>query len=133
MIEYINARCLAWAEFSRRKVSSRLGYPRQSAFARWMPSGSCSVPIDEDEVSEIERAIVSLDDELKVVVRKMYLEGGTVEQKARDCDCHRDTFYARLHRAHVRIMEWLQDHDPAALSKKLVDAPSDTSLSFGPA
>lgn len=131
MIDYINARCLAWAEFSRRKVSSRLGYPRQSAFARWMPSGTCRVPIDEDEVAEIEKAVLSLDAELLAVVRGMYLEGGTVEQKARDCGCCRDTFYTRLHRAHVRIMEWLQDNDPADRQKK-VDTASDTRLSFCP-
>lgn len=111
MIDYINARCLAWAEFSKRKVSGKLGYPRQSAFTRWMPSGTCSVPINEDEVSEIERAVISLDGELKCVVKAMYLSSGTIDQKARDIGCHRDTFYARLHRSHVRIMEWLQDHD----------------------
>ena len=133
MIAYIDARCLAWAEFSKRKVSSRLGYPRQSAFTRWMPSGTCRVPINEDEVSEIERAVLALDADLRRVVRAMYLESGTAEQHARDLDCCRDTFYARLHRAHVRIMEWLQDHDPVGLPKKIVDAASDTRLSLRPA
>lgn len=115
MIEYIDTRLRQWEVWSR-SGKTHLGYPRQSPFVRLMPSeggGGARLP-DEDGL-EMERAVAALEAELKAVVLRVYREmkSCTGEQIARDLGIHRDTLYARLHRAHQRIWEWIEDQELA--------------------
>lgn len=121
MITYINARCIAWAYHVAGKAVD-VGYPHQSSIANFMAAASSGrIPINVREAEEIDAAVTALrpERELYEVVMLFYcnlVEGRRVADSsavamAQRLGIHRDTFYARLHRAHVRIMEWLQDND----------------------
>lgn len=116
MIPYINTLLDQWGLWARTG-RERLGYPKQSSFMRLAPpgggAGSGSVIVCDDEAMRINRAVQSLDPELRTLVELFYI-------RMRSCDagsiakaqhCCRDTVYARLHRAHVRVMEFLQDEE----------------------
>jgi DNA-directed RNA polymerase specialized sigma24 family protein len=111
MIDYINARCNQWVLWHRRGQDNGLGFPRECAYTRLdgRTPGKVSQPPVDEAAWEIERAVRALEHELNKVVIQFYLKRGTSEDKARACQCHRDTLYARLHTAHIRILEWLND------------------------
>jgi len=114
MIEYINTQLNHWAQWVRSgKV--RLGYPREAAFMRPLRGGR-PADINDDDAMDIERAVQglrTLAPEQHRVVELFYLRmpsaGGDVI--AGLLGCSRDTVYARLHRAHLSIMESLQDQE----------------------
>lgn len=108
MIDYINVRCNEWARMVAGR-SAKLGYPSQSSIARWLPSNSVTVEIDLSAAEQIDKAVLQLPTELKSVVKAYYLGKGTVLQMAVSLGIHRDTLYARLHQAHLRIQGWLDD------------------------
>ncbi len=113
MIRHINDKLNLWAEWvsSGRRVHG-LGYPSQCAFSRLTPSASgWHSPIINTEACEIDRGVCRLDRPLRDVVEQFYLRAGTAESHAKDLRICRDTLYARLHMAHVRIMDYLQVGD----------------------
>lgn len=123
MIDYINTRCAQWAAWRRRKDDNGLGFPRECPYTRLQARGGSGYNHVTDEAAwEIECAVRSLDDQLKKVIEVIYLGKGTSRDKARDCRCAESTMFERVHRAHLRIMEWLNDeaagvpHDGAAES-----------------
>ena len=113
MIPYINTLLDQWGLWSldgRFKV----GYPKQSSFMRLVPSeGRVGVMICDEQAMQINRAVQALDGELRMLVDLFYirLRNSGAEQVAKAQHCCRDTVYARLHRAHVQVMEFLQDEE----------------------
>lgn len=125
MIEYIHHRLNRWSNWvARGNRVHGLGYPGQVAFTRLTPrdpNARRDVDYNED-ASEMDQAVAELTrsfSELGDVVRLIYIEPGSVKDKAMKAGCCRDTLYARLHQAHVKIMEWLQDCDIMAAEKKI--------------
>jgi hypothetical protein len=109
VIVYINARCVQWADWHRKKDDNGLGFPSECSFIKpYMKSGPGGMLPSIDEAAwETHQAIKALEPKLNTVVNVFYLGRGTADQKARDCGCHRDTMYDYLHMAHVEIMDWL--------------------------
>ncbi len=111
MIEYIHHRLCRWSVWvARGNRIHGLGFPSSCAYTRLTPRGQRPDIDFNDDAFEIDRAIASMDAESVRFLRMFYTEPGTVTAKAAKMGCHRDTLYARLHQAQVRIMEWLQDH-----------------------
>lgn len=113
MILYINEKLSQWGLWCLSGRAS-LGYPKRSAFMRLVPSsGSGSVVICDDEAMQLNRAVQKLDRELRQVVDLFYIRMRSCDacSIARALKCHRDTLYVRLHRAHVVVMESLQDEE----------------------
>lgn len=111
MIVYVNSRLVSWAEWvaSGRKVVG-LGYPSQCAYTRMAAHGGQHRGAEFDEDAwEVEQAVNRLDNDLQQMVMEFYLSTTTVEIMARNLHCHRDTVYARLHRAHHEILGHLND------------------------
>lgn len=113
MILYINDRLNVWALWvaSGRKVVG-LGYPSQCAFTRLTPSSTsrCS-PMMNEEAGEVERAVHKLDRQLQETIYQFYLHAGPADTHAKALRICRDTLYSRVHAAHVKIMEHLQDDE----------------------
>ncbi len=114
MIEYINKRCNEWAAWLLVRRDGGMGYPHAASFMRLAvqrdrqaPSG----PRIDDEAMLTERSIRGIDPGLRTVVEEFYLRMRScpAESIARRLNCSRDTLYARLHRAHVAIMEVMND------------------------
>lgn len=107
MIPYINHKLNQWGLWCR-SGRDRVGYPRRAAFMRLVPDSSgVGVTIGDDEAMQINRAVQRLDGELRQVVDLFYIrmrscDAGSI---ARTLRCCRDTLYARLHRAHVLVMD----------------------------
>lgn len=113
MILHINDKLNIWAAWvaTGRKVRG-LGYPSQVAFMRLTPSiHALQAPIMNDEACEIDAAVCRLDAKLREVVDQFYCHAGTVETHAKALGICRDTLYVRLHMAHTRVMEYMQDAD----------------------
>jgi len=111
VIPYINQRCNEWVAWIRRRDDGGLGYPKECCYTRLQGRGPPNgyLPSVDDAAWEIDRAVRALEPQLHKAMIVFYLNRGTGDQKARDCHCHRDTFYERVHRAHQRIDAWLQD------------------------
>lgn len=113
MILYINDRLNVWALWvaSGKRVVG-LGYPGQCAFTRLTPSSSsrCS-PMMNEEAGEVERAVHKLDKQLQEVVYQFYLHAGPAESHAKALRICTKTLYNRVHSAHLKIMDYLQDDD----------------------
>lgn len=112
MIDYINGKLDKWGRWTLGG-RARLGYPRKSAFV--LVVGGRAEDICDDEAMQINRAVQSLDRQLRAVVDAFYVrmrscDGDTV---ARALGCCRGTMYARLHSAHLRVMESIQDEELA--------------------
>lgn len=111
MILYINEKLNQWGLWCL-SGRARVGYPKRAAFMRLVPSsGANSVTICDDEAMQVNRAVQKLDRELRRVVDLFYIRMRScdVGSIARVLKCHRDTIYARLHRAHVVVMDALHD------------------------
>lgn len=106
---YINTRLNQWAQWTLQRTSGGLGYPRECSYTRMMARSSAGFmsPGMDEEAWLVEKAVQDLPDYLKETVQVFYIGKGTVEQKARDLHCSRDTVYSRIERAHGQIMDWL--------------------------
>ena len=113
MIEYINSQLNLWYEW-QRSGHTRLGYPRRAAFMAALVGGG-SPPINDDHAMQVERAVHALPAEQKAVVQLYYVQMrcATAEAIAKELHVSRDTVYARLHRAHVNILDSLQEQEIA--------------------
>jgi hypothetical protein len=112
--EYIKIRMQQWAEWVVMRESGAVGYPRECSYTRMQArsgsSGFHSPDIDM-EAMEIEDAVRVLPDYLRLTVREYYVKPGTIEQKAKQLCCHRDTLYARIEQSHTMISGWLTSSD----------------------
>ena len=111
MIVYINERLNQWADWRLRHEDNGIGYPRQCPYTRMTPSSGSGFysPELNEAAMEIDTAVCALPDNLRLVVMVMYTRTSTCKQKARDCQVAERTFFDRLHRAHVLLMEHLND------------------------
>ncbi len=115
MIHYIDARLRRWGHWAERNNRVfGLGFPSECAFMRLTPRqlGSRSDAEYNDDAEEIDGVVIRLQQErpeLACIVRMFYREAGTIQDKAARIGCHRDTLYARLHQAHVIVMEMIDD------------------------
>jgi len=113
MIDHMNHRLVCWAEWATRRDDGGLGWPRQSNYTKAVISHTHASFEELDEAAmEIETGVLALRrarPDLADVVMEFYRKTGSAEFKARKLGVCRDTMYARLHQAHVWIMNWLQD------------------------
>ncbi len=112
MIPHIDARMKSWATWALSGRSAMLGYPKECNYTRMMArsGGAPSGAEFNEDAWEIEQAVKTLDSLLQVAVKTLYLGCGTVEQKARDCGCSKKTLFNRIDAAHVKVMDWLNEH-----------------------
>lgn len=131
MIEYMNHRLVCWAEWATRRDDGGLGWPRQAHYIKAVLShGRGNIEEINEAAMEIETGVLALRrerDDLFLVVMEFYRKTGSAEYKARALGVHKDTLYARLHAAHIWLMNWVQDqaieqHDRAARMKKILRA-----------
>ena len=108
--EYINQRLIQWADWAVKREDGAVGFPRECSYTRLAGrsggAGFVSPDIDEDAM-QVDKAVRELPDYLCATVRKVYIDAGTIEQKAKDLRCHRDTVYSRLDRARSLLGESL--------------------------
>jgi len=131
MIDYMNHRLVCWAEWATRRDDGGLGWPRQSHYTKAVLSHSKGNIEEINEAAmEIETGVLALRrerDDLFLVVMEFYRKTGSAEYKARALGVHKDTLYARLHAAHIWLMNWVQDqaieqHDRSAAMKNILRA-----------
>lgn len=111
MLPHIDAQLTAWAAWLSTG-KTRLGYPRQAAFARAMGGGRSTPPMIDDEAGmAICTAIAALDPQQRELLEAWYRSTTlcTATALARHFGVSRDTIYARMDRIHVLIMGWLLD------------------------
>lgn len=113
MILHINDKLNTWALWvaaGRRVVG--LGYPSQVPYMRLTPSstGQRSPSMDEDSW-EVEQAVHKLDKQLQQTIYQFYLHAGPADSHAKALRICTKTLYNRVHMAHTKIMEHLQDCD----------------------
>lgn len=113
MILYINEKLNQWGLWC---ISGRakVGYPKRAAFMCLVPSaGLGTLTICDDEAMQINRAVQRLDRDLRLLVDLFYIRMRSCDGElvARVLKCHRDTLYARLHRAHLLVMDAIHDEE----------------------
>lgn len=116
MIEYINTQLNRWATWCSTG-HTRLGYPRAAAFMAPMLGGSGRPPaLPDDDGLQIQRAVSALEPEQRTLVTLYYIKMRNCQalQIAQELRVSRDTLYTRLHRAHLSIMDHLQQEELAA-------------------
>ena len=64
-----------------------------------------------EEAWEVEGAVHKLDKQLQETIYQFYLHAGPADTHAKALKICRDTLYARIHAAHIKIMDYLQDDD----------------------
>lgn len=115
MIDYINHRLVCWAEWATRRDDGGLGFPRQSHYTKaFLGHSRGNIEEINEAAMETETGVLALRGarpDLADVVMEFYRKTGSAEFKARVLGVCRDTMYARLHQAHVWIMNWLQDRE----------------------
>lgn len=114
MIDYINVQLNLWAAWLLTADRHGLGFPHQSAFARLSVSkgsGGGGAGLPDEEAMFISRVVAHLPEEQRKVVDRFYVHcrNTPVSYMARDFGVSEDTIYRRLHRAHLTIMEALND------------------------
>lgn len=114
MIPYINNKLDQWGLWAK-SGRTNLGYPKRAAFMRLVPNDDRGTPlmICDDEAMSLNRAVQTLDRELRDVVDLFYVKMRSCDAEtiAKALHCHRDTLYARLHRAHLLVMDALHDEE----------------------
>lgn len=113
MIEYINGQLNQWGLWCR-SGRERLGYPARSAFMRLVPSdGRSAADICDDDAMQINRAVQSLPGDLRKIVDLFYIKMRSCPAQviAKAVGIHRDTFYVRMHKAHVLVMDAIHDEE----------------------
>ncbi|QBC44454.1 hypothetical protein [Iodobacter fluviatilis] len=112
MIQYIDGQLSNWARWQARRDDMGVGYV-QSQLSRLdavQDKRFAGIPlhVSDEDMHELTQIIAFLPEELRQAVQECYLTAGTAIQHAQACGCSRDTYYSRLHRAHVITMEALQ-------------------------
>ena len=115
MIPYIDAKLKLWGEWRVRSEMGQRGNLKSSLGA-WQTAAVSSsrsllsyVPIDDLEACELDRIVAALEETLKTLLLEMYYYTNPTEDKLKRLGCSERTLYYRLHVAHVKVMEALQD------------------------
>lgn len=119
--EEIQQRMLRWAEWLLRGDGGALGFPRECSYTRMQQrsEGGFTSPEVDLESSETEKAVQSLEQDLKHAVRVYYLASATRETQARYLQCHVRTMERRVERAHGLIMQFLDEQRRKSRVKNL--------------
>lgn len=107
----ITQRLIRWAEWVMRGNGGGLGFPRECSYTRMQQrGGDGGYSIDVDlESAETEKAVQALEQELKLAVQVYYMTATTREIQAQYLKCHVRTMERRVERAHVQIVQLLDD------------------------
>lgn len=112
MIQYIDGQLSSWARWQARRDDMGVGY-MQSQLSRLgavQDQRFAGIPlhVSDEDMHELTQIVAFMPEELRQAVQECYLTAGTAIQHAQACGCSRDTYYSRLHRAHLITMEALQ-------------------------
>lgn len=114
-IKWVEHRLENWGRWSAQCESGALGYPRQSPFARFAPSGGrneAAIPVSDLDASEIDDAVQSLQltqSHLYMVLTLTYAKGLPRYQVAKRMGRAESTISANLGDADRAIARWLDD------------------------
>lgn len=112
MIPYVHMRLIRWGDWVvRGRNVGRNGYPSQSTFARFMPSGGASAwsPLLDVEAEEVEQCVLRLGAPRRDLVRKYYTRSISTARLAREMGCVEQTLYNRMSIAHNEVLGMLND------------------------
>lgn len=112
MIAYVHQRLNLWGDWvARGRNEGRNGYPRQTSFARLMPSSGASPwsPLLDVEAEEIDQCVRRLDVTRRDLVTRYYTRTITSAQLSREMGCCEKTLFNRMSIAHNEILGWLND------------------------
>lgn len=106
----ITQRMIRWAEWLLRGNGGGLGFPRECSYTRMQQrGGDGGYSIDVDlESAETEKAVQSLEQDLKLAVQVYYMTATTREIQAQYLKCHVRTMERRVERAHDQITQFLE-------------------------
>lgn len=105
---YVASRLDLWARWRLRRDDNGQGYPRHAAFAKPVGGGVWSPEMDS-AAYEMERCVIALRSDLRLVVIHEYTKTGTQEQKAKLCGCCLSTYKSRLNMAANELLGYLND------------------------
>lgn len=125
MIEYIHARMIKWATWSKRKEDGGMGYASQSSCANLVNirgavgAGSVAENADALEIEGIVTKLRANSEHQYAVAYWFYLAGNlTGSRIAKELKCADRTIYTRLHALHLAVKEALEDIDIAAQDRQ---------------
>ncbi len=112
---YVEGRLLRWSAWVNmtkalgpRRVVSWWGPMVMNPNVEQIPVGR-QVTVDAEEAEETELAVRALPRELRDAVTESWTRAGTMEQHALALHCSRVTLYARLERANVQLLGFMND------------------------
>lgn len=110
-LEEIERRLLNWARWKCGPRIGGLGYAsvNLTAWSRDEEEAKAKIPTLDCEAEETDRAVLSLDSELRATVEVVYLSSGGMKKKAERLCCSEATVKARVWRAHRKISDWITD------------------------
>jgi hypothetical protein len=129
MIPYVNSRLVMWAEWVLKGQDSGLGYPKECPYTRLMArsGGGGYQPNFDSDSREVDEVLAKLKQEQPALYRTTHLFYGidfksgkafsinlTSQQIAKTLECHRDTVYSNLDRAHRLILDGFLENDAIA-------------------
>lgn len=109
MLEFIEQKLARWGEWSTRRDSGSLGYGNSPLVAiMGSSSGASAEPFGTDEeMLQIDRAVVALPAELTKAMIEVYQRPGTMEIHAQHLGISVATLYRWRDRAHLMIDQTL--------------------------
>lgn len=115
-LDHIHRRLVAWGAWRTRRENLGLGYPRVNILLSMGGGGAggyreATIPIDEIEAAETERAVESLrlvKSHLYLTLQYVYVKNEGVTGAARLMRRSRAAISAQLDQADVEIQRWLE-------------------------
>lgn len=110
-IEDIERRLQNWARWKVGGSAGGLGYASVNLAGDTSRAlyREARIPTDDCEAEETDRAVASLDSELRRTVEVVYLDGGGTKRKADLLNCTESTIKSRIWRAHRQLSCWLTE------------------------
>lgn len=110
-IDDIERRLQNWARWKFGETGGALGYATVHYGDGTSTAGyrEAVIPTVDCEAEETDRAVLSLESQLRATVEMVYLESGGMRKKAERLCCSEATVYSRIDSAHRRIQAWLGD------------------------
>lgn len=96
-----------------------------------------TIPISDDEAQRTDRAVQSLEGDLRDAVMAVYVDGGQMRKKASRLGVSEATVYLRVDQAHKRLAAWFtaeaQSHrDHRARMESLQQSARPPDIDIGP-
>ena len=114
-LEEIERRLLNWARWKCGPRIGGLGYAsvNLTEWTRDDDEAKAKIPTLDCEAEETDRAVLSLESELRATVEAVYLFGGGMRAKAERLCCSEATIKSRVWRAHRKIADWITEQQHA--------------------